>query len=430
MSGARGHSPARSGHGGPWTWRHTALCGLAFITWAAAIGAVVFWGKTDQALDNYVAAMDFRAMYTGARMALGGVREGFYSLEEQFAWQQREFPELTHFSRLMPFPYPPFVAALLAPLGYLSPPGAFAVWAGANLLLVGASLCLALASLPRGNPPARVAALALTLGFAPVWVVVFQGQLTGLKLLALWGAWHLLRRGREVPAGAALALLAVKPQFLLLPGAYLLLTRRWRALAGLALAGAVLVGVSYAMVGPAGLAGYARLLAAAPDLGDALTVHPQKMFSLRGLLHRLAGSDALGDVLVPWLAGLAAVGAALAWAWQPARRGERGDLLDLDWALLAVAMVVTSPQANLHSLALLTVAGVLATRHALAHEAADGALRLLPWAFGAGAALATALTVAAPQAMVPVWLAVEGAWLGLLLWAAGRRSEAVASPPA
>lgn len=184
------------------------------------------------------------------------------------------------------------------------------------------------------------------------------------------------------------------------------------------------------MVGPAGLAGYARLLAAAPDLGDALTVHPQKMFSLRGLLHRLAGSDALGDVLVPWLAGLAAVGAALAWAWQPARRGERGDLLDLDWALLAVAMVVTSPQANLHSLALLTVAGVLATRHALAHEAADGALRLLPWAFGAGATLATALTVAAPQAMVPVWLAVEGAWLGVLLWAAGRRSEPAATPQA
>ncbi len=151
------------------------------------------------------------------------------------------------------------------------------------------------------------------------------------------------------------------------------------------------------------------------------TVHPQRCSRCGGCSTAWPAATPLGDVLVPWLAGLAAVGAALAWAWQPARRGERGDLLDLDWALLAVAMVVTSPQANLHSLALLTVAGVLATRHALAHEAADGALRL-PWAFGAGATLATALTVAVPQAMVPVWLAVEGAWLGVLLWAAGRRS--------
>ncbi|HKR98624.1 MAG TPA: glycosyltransferase family 87 protein, partial [Candidatus Dormibacteraeota bacterium] len=88
----------------------------------------------------------------------------------------------------------------------------------------------------------RVLALALLLTSYPAFQALIEGQWSFVLLLAALAALAAARRGRDVPAGLALAVLWLKPPLLLLMLLWLLIARRWR-MAGSAVAGALVLTV-------------------------------------------------------------------------------------------------------------------------------------------------------------------------------------------
>src|SRR6202022_1863311 len=85
----------------------------------------------------------------------------------------------------------------------------------------------------------------------PVLQTFLLGQPVLFLASAVAESYLALRRGADFRGGLWLGLLAIKPQYGLLLGAFLILKRRWRAVAGAALGGALVV-VASAFVGGGG----------------------------------------------------------------------------------------------------------------------------------------------------------------------------------
>ncbi len=92
----------------------------------------------------------------------------------------------------------------------------------------------------------QVAVVGIVLASPFVSHVVWLGNTTVLVTVALLLAWLANDTGRPVVAGLLLALVAIKPQFALLPGIWLLMERRWVVI-GSAAAGSLALS-AYAMI--------------------------------------------------------------------------------------------------------------------------------------------------------------------------------------
>jgi alpha-1,2-mannosyltransferase len=181
---------------------------------------------------------DFTLVWSAGQM----VREG--RAAAVYDWPQHEAAEKrAHGTDAVPFfgwHYPPFfllVAALLAPLSYLA---ALALWQAATLAAYAAVMWRIL---PRGE------ALLAALGFPAVFVCIAHGHNAFLSAALLGGGLLLLAR-RPLLAGALLGCLAYKPQFALIIPLALLAGGHWRALAGGALAVALLAAATLVLFGP------------------------------------------------------------------------------------------------------------------------------------------------------------------------------------
>jgi hypothetical protein len=192
----------------------------------------------------------------------------------------------------------------------------------------------------------------LCLGFFPVGFELVQGQDSVLLLLILIGALRLLLRGSDLGCGVVLALGLFKFHLVIPLLAILVLRKNWRAGIGFAGVGAVLLGISLFMVGPAGLVNYPKYLWGlnqAPGLG---MVKPQSMPNLRGLLTVLVGNGALPAWANWLLAGVVVAGVIFASrAW----RGEDRTSLIAAFCLWIVVTLATSYYANSYDLTLLLV---------------------------------------------------------------------------
>jgi hypothetical protein len=216
--------------------------------------------------------------------------------------------------------YPPFIAVMALPLGLLPFAVASVIWSA----LLMCTLALTLRAV--GVRDWRIFGAAIL--SLPVFVALELGQVEILLVLATALLW----RYRDTWLLAALALglgLAIKPlMFPLL--AWLLITRRVRALgASLAVAGAVTL-ASWAVIGFAGLRAYPALLQAWDRAYGACGV------SVSAFALKLGAPGLLATSL-----RLAAAAALLTWAWRLARRpeGDRASFACAIGALVAAAPV-------------------------------------------------------------------------------------------
>jgi hypothetical protein len=149
----------------------------------------------------------------------------------------------------LPFYYPPWFAMLCAafiPLGYED---ARIVWPVVNIEFVFLTAYLLrniVPDVPRSVPLAVVPIFAFTLA------TVIVGQTTPLIFFLIVAAWRLLEGGRDLPAGAVLAWVTIKPQLtaVLLLGVLLWAARRglWRVIQGFAVMLALLCLASFAVL--------------------------------------------------------------------------------------------------------------------------------------------------------------------------------------
>src|SRR3990172_5536431 len=149
---------------------------------------------------------------------------------------------------------PPGFAFLQAPLAGL--PFRSALWLFSALSLGALAGFLALcwcAGRGVGEMPLLVMGI---LSFGLVHEVLIMGHPTMFFVLALGGGFLALRSRRPVLAGLALSLLALKPQWAVLPALFLLVRGEWRALATMAIASAALFFLPFLATGLGALKSY------------------------------------------------------------------------------------------------------------------------------------------------------------------------------
>jgi hypothetical protein len=332
----------------------------------------------------YFRATDFRAFYAAGQIVAAGRGGQLYNLQEQYTWQAAA-AGLNDPLQLLVFINPPFAALPFALLGRLPLDWAYGVWTFVNLAILVLIGVLLSGPLRHARSTVQVAAVVLSLTFMPVVVTIVQGQWSLLLTAGLLLSWRAFRKDKDLQAGLWLGVLAVKPQLILLPLVALLWQRRWRSVIGLMVSCGITLGLSLAVTGGHGLIEYARLLAAATGWGDRYGIHPQAMYTVRGLAHALLGTNDPNRTLPIWAAGCFLVLSLVWYGWRHAGKVDDAGQ-SMRWAMLVIAMLLLSPHAYSHDLSLLIVTGALivsALAEAPTREPINGVLAVLtPLGYG------------------------------------------------
>jgi hypothetical protein len=196
-------------------------------------------GKFD--LAGQVAGTDYVQFYAAGSTVQRGEGDRLYDLEYQKNLQQDIVGKT--FGGYNAFIYPPFLAWVFVPLSQLPYMWSFTIWS-----LLGLA-CLWLSLHWTGTAkPGRWFGWALTL--FPVFASISFGQNSLLSLGVLSLTYLLWFREQRWLAGLVCSLVLYKPQLALGVGFLWLLDwrRDWKALAGLAVGGALLAGLSFGLL--------------------------------------------------------------------------------------------------------------------------------------------------------------------------------------
>jgi hypothetical protein len=259
---------------------------------------------------------DFSASYTGWSMVLDGQSGRLYDLDLQNDYQHRILPEKPADEGLLPFVYPPHMAATLAPLALMPRPLAFAVW---TLFQVG--LCIVAGRLLwrlQADQPVSVRWLTLltALAFPPLFVSFQMGQISLWCLVCLLGFVCALKERQ--PTACALWIVAgtIKPQLMVVPFVVLLGLRRWRELALAVGLLAVWFGLTTLLLGTGCWLDFLAVLRVSSQAFGTLGTDPLAMYNLKGLLTAVLGVGQARLIIaatgVAWLAGLLLI----LWLWR------------------------------------------------------------------------------------------------------------------
>jgi hypothetical protein len=321
---------------------------------------------------------DFISYYTAAQL----IKEhptNLYDLRLQTEFQDRILGSLGSSIRftdgLLAYNHPPFEIVWFVPLARVSYLGAFSLWAliSSTCFLVGIYL---LTRDMNADHVSRNWVYALSLLFLPLLASLFQGQDSGTLFLFWVLVYRSLRQRRDGWAGLWLSLVLQKFQLLIPSLLLLLLKRRWKVLAGFMGGGAVLLLVSWALVGFSGLASYARLLVEMSGWVERRGIYPSQMHNFRGLFYSVLYPDhvVLANLLTA-SASLLLV-ALLIRAWRGNWAVDHPEF-DLKFSLLLLTTLLVSPHLNFHDLSLLLLPGLLICRLALQQPASVPLRRLL-----------------------------------------------------
>ncbi|GAC1504487.1 MAG: hypothetical protein NVS1B3_01340 [Candidatus Dormibacteraceae bacterium] len=215
-----------------WRWRGS----VALL--AVAVGFVIYpliEGEND------VINSDWPAFATGARILVSDPGH-LYDIEVQRRVQLEVTGGRTLITLgidgILPFVAPAWVAFFAVPFELLG------TNAGGRLWILLELACLALGLILAVRP--RAPALALpAFASVPTALLLLNAQLDGIVVLGIGAALTLW--SRPYIAGLCLGLTLLKPQLALPLGAAMLVTRRWRVLAGWATAGIALLAAAAAL---------------------------------------------------------------------------------------------------------------------------------------------------------------------------------------
>ncbi|MDP9467534.1 MAG: DUF2029 domain-containing protein [Chloroflexota bacterium] len=368
----------------------------------ASLAAIVFVGAILLGPYRAVERSDYMTYHVAARIVLNGDGSCLYEAQCQ-ADAQRELigQEPSFAGGALPFNSPPWLAAMVAPLGALPLQIGFALFTllGAAVLAWGTwRLAAAAGWVGSGR---RLLAVILVLTAWPAAMAVIRGQST-LLVAGLLGLSVGLARYRS---GLAMGLSALKPTLGPLWAAWQLWRGHWRAAGTAAVVLAGFVAMTAFVVSPQALADYPAHLGGVVG-ADAIGVHPAEMVNWRGAAARLGIGTWL--VIAGSLLTLAVV--AIVWVTTTSRH------LAAAAAFLATPLVI--PHANQHEFVLAALGILLAVGAVV-----ELRTRLAMWAVGLHPLLWAGVVLDA-QAAAWMLFAVELAWLTVVLWLAlryGRR---------
>ncbi len=313
--------------------RVVAACVLVFLVLAWA--KTVWHARTDRGLLDRDWTMFHRAACLLREGRLGEIYQG--SLETRY-----------------PFPYPPYVLYLVAPLAAFEGHGAYVALVVGSAVALAASLWIARRFLP-GERGDYVTITLVVLSSAAWMSTVVVGQLSAFYLLIIVAGFRMWARGRPFLAGLVLALMAIKPNYGVVFFGVILLQRQWRMAGGCAL-GLVLLAAS---TWPMGTGVWTEYLAASRHVTAVLyngTIPMWKQQTLYAFLSTVVSGGNMRLVLAVWgvcVAGLVATAAA---AFRTSVSGERVPRL---LAVTALVVVTCNPYAFFYDALLLVLPGIV-----------------------------------------------------------------------
>ena len=291
-------------------------------------------------LSSYVADNfhnDFTFYFAAARLGLDHGWTHLYDLRLQQSELDAIHSHIT-VAQLARFVSPPPLAWLVTPLTALPYQAAYWTW-GAILL---AALLVAWKIAAPGDVRVRAVVLFAAVGWLPVIYGLQLGQPALLVAAAVAVCWALLRRDRDWPAGAVLAVIVLKPQLALLVPPALLVAGRWRAFAAAAITIGALAAASALALGADGIAAYRGILS------FATTVPQNQSQTLAAWLPDITVTRAMQVAVALWTLVLVCL---------HRRRGVQ--------AVIAIALVgglAASPYVHYDDLAMLGLAALMFTR--------------------------------------------------------------------
>ena len=316
--------------------RNLAVTGAAAAAGVSAVYSLWLWVSSYLG-DNF--HNDFTFYYAAARLGLAHGWSHLYDLRLQQEQLDAIGSHIT-IAQLARYVSPPPLAWLVTPLTLLPYQVAYWLW---SALLVGA-LVLAWHLAAPGSGRARVIFLVAAIGWLPIIYGLQLGQPALFVAAGVAACYALLKRGRDVEAGAVLGVLVLKPQLALLVPVVLLVSGRWRAFASSVVVLAVITAASVAVLGPSGVTDYVD------RLNFATTIAENQAQTLAGWIHNLQAARIVQGLVAAWTVGL---------AYGLRRRGPA--------VVLAVALIgglAASPYVHYDDLAMLGLACLLFLRAA------------------------------------------------------------------
>jgi glycosyl transferase family 87 len=316
--------------------RNLAVAGAAAAASVSAVYSLWLW-LTSYAGDNF--HNDFTFYYAAARL---GLKYGWTHLYDLRLQQEQLDAIGSHITvaQLARYVSPPPLAWLVTPLTLLPYQAAYWLW---SALLVGA-LVLAWHLAAPGSGRARVIFLVAAIGWLPIVYGLQLGQPALLVAAGVAACYALLKRGRDVEAGAVLCVLVFKPQLALLVPVVLLVSGRWRAFVSSVVVLAAITGVSLIALGPSGTADYLD------RLNFATTIAENQAQTLAGWIHNLQATRVAEGLVAAWTVGV---------AYRLRRRGPAVTL-----AVALIGGLAASPYVHYDDLAMLGLACLLFLRAA------------------------------------------------------------------
>ena len=258
------------------------LFAITICMYAAALLRSSHWIEAD----GQVVGRDYLAFYMAGAMVSQGGTDELYDFAAQQTWQQEMMAPINpNWSGTCLYLNPPHFAWLLSAIARFGYGASLILWWVLSLAAFAATVAIWSRWLPREH---RGIALLLAICM-PAWFwALAGGQNSFFSLLIMTAFAALLLGRRDFAAGLVLSLMAFKFQFLVVPCIWLVLTRRRRALVGLAVGGVATIAVTASVMGTESLQQYVRFSMSLGQLLqiDGFDVHNQHcwygMFTLAG----------------------------------------------------------------------------------------------------------------------------------------------------
>jgi hypothetical protein len=326
----------------------TAFCLASVAFFVARFWTVVVAGELFHRL-----GFDWTLFYAQAMALRAGAGPGIYDQDVINRYLQ---PLVQYYGGPLtsldgwPQPYPPFFAAVLAPLTIPPAPISFALWLGLSLAAAGFLAYRVHQLLPELG---RIGAVVAILAAVPVAWGLFMGQPMVLLAVAVGEMFVSLKAGYDFRAGLWLSALLLKPQYALLFGIFVLWKRRWHAVAGAILGGVVLLLLGALTAGPTSYLNFASAISQMSDLHGGVA-GANLMMNWRAIV--IAVRPTIGETLglsVVWALSLLTMLVALL----PFRgRWDTADpLFAAKFCVLTLGALVGSYHSHPHGAALLIV---------------------------------------------------------------------------
>lgn len=349
--------------------------------------------------NNYL-LKDYGEFYKATQFAIQ--KENIYTRIIVTPKQDQQKTVLPARTKLAAMLDPPFFVLLILPLGYLTYGVSLWLW---SLFSIGCGVLSIILLTKLFNDRSKLLTFGLLIAFfsyLPTFNVMFFGQVTLLLMPLTIGAWLAAHRKYFGLLGLLLGIAAAIKIFFGLFLFYFLMRREWRALFAFILTFLICTALPILPFGFQSYLNYYSILHSINWYSSSWNA------SILGVLSRLFGGEpnaplfALPHIVQPlyWLlSGIMLI--ALLKFLQPAKTIEPAIKLDLDFAVITVAMLLLSPFGWFYYFSLLTVPIIVLFKLAAKHHY---------WPLYLLTAIAVALCSVTFDLQLPATIIATNAW--------------------